>query len=285
MESKPKKLIVIILGAVVVLEAVLLVLMFVLKSAETREKLNLRLQLKDVTEELANKDNRTKELEKQIEDLEKARNDLMVQIDDLTAKQKMAEAQTQAAKQATEEFSQRFQRQQEDTIKQLKSFTSESRKTQLALIAKIESLIETKKDLEEQLAKIKQQQQQESSQEYSYASEVPLGTINVQKPTGGPTAEQKAALEAKNQGTVGHILSVDNDYHFAIIDLGRESGIKIKDKLLVLRQEKRIGEVEVKEIYRNMSLTDILTEKTQGNLRKNDKVIPIAAPQPQQTVQ
>ena len=285
MENKPKKLIVIILGAVIVLESVLLVLLLISKSAETKEKLNLKLQLKDITEELANKDNRTKELEKQIEDLEKARDELKNQIDDLMAKQKIAEAQMQAAKEATETFSQQFQRQQEDTIKQLKNFTSESRKTQLALIAKIESLIETKKDLEEQLAKIKQQQQDESSQEYSVSSEVPLGTINVQMKPSGWTAEQKPAAQAKNQGTVGNILSVDNDYHFAIIDLGRESGIKIKDKLLVLRQEKKIGEVEVKEIYRNMSLTDILADKTQGNLRKNDKVIPIAAPQPQQPVQ
>jgi len=280
-ENKPKKLIIIILGAVIALEAVLLILLFLSKSQETREKLNLKLQLKDITEELATKDSRTKELEKQIEDLEKARNDLKGQIDDLTAKQKIAEAQTQAAKEATETFSQQFQRQQEDTIKQLKSFTSESRKTQLALIAKIESLIETKKDLEGQLAKIKQQQQEGSSQEYPDSSEVPLGTINVQMKPAGAAAPQKEGAQAKNQGISGNILSVDNDYHFAIIDLGRESGIKIKDRLLVLRQEKRMGEVEVKEIYRNMSLTDILTEKTQGNLRKHDKVIPITPPQSQ----
>ena len=264
MEKKSKRIIILLL-LMVLLESTFIILLSLQKAAETKEKLNLRLQLKDVSQNLATKESQTKELEKKLEDLEKVKSELKAQTDELTATQKIVEAKMEAARETTKEFAQQFQRQQEDIFKQIKNFTLESRKTQLTLIAKIETLIETKHDLEKQLAKL---QEERNSQEDTQpaTTEIPLGKINVQ---------QQRKIPEPASPTAGTVLSVDNTYNFAIIDLGKESGIKVKDRLLILRQEKKIGEVEVKEVYRNMSLADIIPDKTLGTLRKNDKVIPV----------
>lgn len=260
------KSIIFILFLLVLAEAFFIFRLSSQKTAETKEKLDLKLQLKNVSADLATKESQAKELETKLVDLEKVKNDFKAQIDELTTVQKIADAKLEAAKQTAETLAQQFQRQHEDTFQQLKNFTSDNRKIQLALIAKIESLIETKYDLEKQLAKLQEEQaNQGAGQENTGASqEIPLGKINVQP-------KQKAPEPTPSPR--GSVLSVDNNYNFAIIDLGKESGIKVKDRLMVLRRDKKVGEVEIKEVYRNMSIADIVTDKTTSALRKNDKVI------------
>jgi hypothetical protein len=252
---------------VICLESIFLVLLTFQKISETKEKLNVTLQLKNSSQELSAKDSQVKELQKQIEDLEKTRKTQEEQVRELITTQKILEAKMEGAKEATEMLAKQVQLQNEDTFSQIKNLASENRKAELTLIAKIRSLIEIKHDLEKRLSETKAATQEEPSvKETPKTAEIPLGKINVQRK---PSEPSPPSLE-------GTVLSVDNRYNFVIIDLGKEKNIKPKDKFFVMRKETKISEIEIKEIYDNMSLADIIPSKTIKDIRKYDRIVPTA---------
>jgi hypothetical protein len=266
---------------IVIIEAILIVLLTFQKISETKEKLNLTLQLKTGTQELSEKEAQVKELQGQVAELEKTRTSQETQINELTIKQKAIESKMEGTKEATETLTREVKLQQEATLKELKNISAENRKIQLALISKIKSLIEAKRDLELRLAQAKsaaQQQQQAAGPENQNSQEVPLGKINVQKKPAETAAPPKTAAIPK-EALEGIVLSVDNRYNFVIISLGKEKNIKPKDRFMVLRRDAKITEIEIKEVYDNMSLADIISSKSLKDVRKYDRVIPCPTPQ------
>ena len=169
----------------------------------------------------------------------------------------------EGSQRATEALAKQFQNQREDLFKELKNLTLDSRKTQLALVSKLEALIENKSSLASNTANEKIASG-DSPEENHKTNEIRLEAISI--PTKAQTPDKDSIA--------GAILSADNAYNFVIIDLDKTK-IKPNDKFMVLRKETKIGEIEVKEVYDNMSVADIIAEKTTKNLRKYDRVLPL----------
>ncbi|MFC1577312.1 hypothetical protein ACFL3N_03120, partial [Candidatus Omnitrophota bacterium] len=174
------------------------------------------------------------------------------------------------AKEAAQILAEQFKKQHSDLLGKLAEISSENRKSQLSLVNKIESLLDTKRKLEMQLASLSKKR---STGQHTSAGadrpEVSLGKILVeQKP------RSRSMPKPKPKPLEGKVLSVDSQYDFVIIDLGEKSGIKKRDRFFVMRRNRWIGEVEIEEVYKNMSLANIVSDKTSKTLRKNDKIVP-----------
>jgi len=263
MEKEAKRLF-IIFWVVIIVETILLSWLFFQRVQESKEKIALKLELKQAANTLSDKETELKDLRNQITTLEDSRRGLETQVKNLLASQKVSEGEARGTKEATQLLAQQFQRQHEDLLKQLSSITSENRESQLSLVSKIESILDAKHKLEIELVSMSKRQDLAAPTLQSTGREgISLGKILVeQKPL-----PQSTVLEGK-------ILSVDTQYDFVIIDLGKNSGVKTKDRFYVIRRERWIGEIEIEEVYKNMSLANIVSDKTVRNLRRNDKVVP-----------
>ena len=85
---------------------------------------------------------------------------------------------------------------------------------------------------------------------------IDLGEIVVEK--------QKKSLEGK-------ILSVDNEYKLAIINVGEKQNIEPQCKFEIYRNSQKIGTLQVKEVYPFMSLCDI--QESSLKVKSGDKVV------------
>ena len=68
----------------------------------------------------------------------------------------------------------------------------------------------------------------------------------------------------------GEIISVNDENNFVIIDLGKETGIKIGDQLIVYRNDEYIGDLEVIQVRKDISAADII--KISAPLKAGDIV-------------
>jgi len=76
----------------------------------------------------------------------------------------------------------------------------------------------------------------------------------------------------------GHVLTVDNEFNYVILDLGIN---KVKDntELLVARGDKLIAKVRVAKVLSKISVADILPTAMRGTVMPDDRVIMSAIPQ------
>jgi hypothetical protein len=104
---------------------------------------------------------------------------------------------------------------------------------------------------------------------------------NVAGSASAPVNLEKVTVQAGKQPIqidsehVGSVLDVDNKYNFVVIDLGEENAVKKGMKFMVLRKEKKIGEIILKEIYKGMSLAETIEDKTEGRIKRGDRLVPI----------
>ncbi len=83
-------------------------------------------------------------------------------------------------------------------------------------------------------------------------------------------AVASAALPAAENIYSGKIIAINREDNFVVVDIGKNSGLKIGDRLKVIRGEKTIGNLEVIEIRETISACDIKKE-SQG-LKVGDQV-------------
>lgn len=72
----------------------------------------------------------------------------------------------------------------------------------------------------------------------------------------------------------GRIVTVNDEYKFVVIDLGKEHGIKAGMPFTVFRGDKEIGQVEVIEAHQRISAADIKNVKERANIKVDDVVVP-----------
>ena len=74
-------------------------------------------------------------------------------------------------------------------------------------------------------------------------------------------------------GTKGNIVAVDPKYDFVILNIGREQGVLENAKMLVNRDGKLIGRVQITSVEPNRSVANILQEWKQDEINEGDQVI------------
>ena len=74
-------------------------------------------------------------------------------------------------------------------------------------------------------------------------------------------------------GTQGHVLSVDTDAEFVVFNLGLKQGVKPDDMLSVYRGDDYLGDIKATRVQDEMSAADIIPPLSPMEVRKNDTVV------------
>ena len=75
------------------------------------------------------------------------------------------------------------------------------------------------------------------------------------------------------EGTKGHVLSIDSDAQFVIFNLGAKQGVKVEDVLSVYRGDEYLGDVKATRVEDEMAAADIIPPLSSSEVRKNDTVV------------
>ena len=74
-------------------------------------------------------------------------------------------------------------------------------------------------------------------------------------------------------GTKGNVVAVDPKYDFVVIDIGEQQGVLPRAKLLVNRDGKLIGKVQITSVDKHRSVANILPEWKQDEVMEGDQVL------------
>jgi len=74
-------------------------------------------------------------------------------------------------------------------------------------------------------------------------------------------------------GTKGNIVAVDPKYNFVILDIGSEKGVLENAKMLVNRDGKLVGRVQITSVQPNRSIANVLPEWKQDEIMEGDQVL------------
>jgi len=211
------------------------------KNKEADQKINNLLDEQDLNEglrEALKKENAS--LKAQIESLDAAKEKMKTDLDDTATKLS----------------------QYQDLLK-----NSESRSKDLEV--HLSSLSATNKDLETKLDALKDSMKpydQRTPAEQIAGEVVPPGQSN------DKVELDKIVVNPQN-GTNGHVLSVDTDAEFVIFNLGLKQGVKPDDILSVYRGDDYLGDIKATRVQDEMSAADIIPPLSPMEVRKNDTVI------------
>ena len=74
-------------------------------------------------------------------------------------------------------------------------------------------------------------------------------------------------------GTKGNVVAVDPKYDFIVIDIGEQQGVLPRAKMLINRDGKLIGKVQITSVDKNRSVANILPEWKQDEVMEGDQVL------------
>ena len=74
-------------------------------------------------------------------------------------------------------------------------------------------------------------------------------------------------------GTSGHILVVNPDWNFVILDIGAESGLVPTAEMLVHRSDSLVGKVRISSVKENMAIAEIVTDWEKAPIQEGDRVL------------
>jgi hypothetical protein len=74
-------------------------------------------------------------------------------------------------------------------------------------------------------------------------------------------------------GTKGNIVAVDPKYDFVVLDIGEQQGVLPRAKMLINRDGKLIGKVQITSVQSNRSVANILPEWKQDEVMEGDQVL------------
>ena len=247
--------------SILILETLLIIIIGVQAVQKAREAVGLRLEVKSRTEELAGREARLKDLESELGESKKARADLEGQVRTLAETAKLLEGKLEGMKASTETLGKQFEAQQKQILSQLSGMSQDSKDTLKSFLDRIRTMIHTK------------------VAGRAETSGAPSGDITLQRIVVKRPREEASAAGPLSRPEAtridGTILNVDNKYNLVIVDIGQEQGVRPGLRYSVLRGEKKIGEVILREIYKGMSVAEAVEEKTERPLKPNDRLIAI----------
>jgi cell shape-determining protein MreC len=74
-------------------------------------------------------------------------------------------------------------------------------------------------------------------------------------------------------GTKGNVVAVDPKYDFVILDIGEEQGVLPRAKMMINRDGKLIGKVQITSVQPNRSIANVLPEWKQDEVMEGDQVL------------
>lgn len=224
----------------------------------------------------------TAALQKQIEEIRSANNELTGEIDAKEEQQeklaadleiseqkiKELEAQLKAEMERTQKLGELYEHQQEK-MSGLEEEASASRRTE-ARQSVYEGVPEKADDFSD-----------EPAVGEGASSGVELEEIVV---VPGEAIDQKIILDMRDEilasapvaildrNSEGRILSVDAETEFVIVSLGQMDGVEIGDILSVYRGESYVGDLRITRLQPEMAAADLIPPFSIGSVKKNDQV-------------
>ena len=220
-------------------------------------------------------------LEKERDELTKAKTELETRTSDLTKQAKaVAEqlAQERRAREAlTSELAQmrkdssqfKTQMDQERSDKQaLTEDLSKAKQSYQALSNELTTLRQAKEALEKRVKEMLAQRAKEAEQ------------IVVTNPAAGtpqagtsPAPVSAVSTPGLKKSAEGKVLVVNREFHFVVVNLGSKDGVRKGTRFTVLRSNKPIMAVEVDKVYDNMASANMLDEEKKGwEVKEGDAV-------------
>lgn len=86
------------------------------------------------------------------------------------------------------------------------------------------------------------------------------------------TVELEKIVVKTTPRLIGKVLTVNKEYSFVVVNLGRENKLKLGDVLSVYRNDEFIGRVQVEKVEEMVCAAAILPEWQDREFRENDEV-------------
>lgn len=269
--SKTGKLILI---ALIIISLAISGIIFVLFQKEHAKNLSLQVQLEDVKAKQHMAEARLDESKKLIADMQVKLQDAQTQIEALNSDvQKEKDAKQEALTQI-DQLKSDLENQKEIRVtleKKIAQAQDEANKTKL----QVKELEAQKNDLEQKLKSI----EDKAKEEQAKSTGVELGKIVV----GPETNAQVVAVQTGKIAPVekkpvagelsGKILVINKDYNFAVINLGSNDGVKLGDVFSTYHKDKFIGDVKVEKVHDSMSAAGFLSADAKNKFSEGDIVV------------
>lgn len=75
------------------------------------------------------------------------------------------------------------------------------------------------------------------------------------------------------EGLKGSVVAVDDEWDFVIVSVGEKDGARQSGKLMVSREGKLVGKVQISSLDENQSIANILPNWKQGDIQVGDTVL------------
>ena len=90
--------------------------------------------------------------------------------------------------------------------------------------------------------------------------------------------ELREKLERRKEGKMppgltGHVLAINSDYNFVVIDVGENQGVVSSAQMIVYRDGVLLGKIKITSVEPSISVGDILPEWKKGEIQEGDTVI------------
>ncbi len=250
-----------------------------------REKAGLELRLNELQSQLSQKSVDIEELKKKNSDMELELGQLKNEKEDIERHIKYNEdvvntlsidlAREKNDKRYIVDRTEKFRAENVALRAQIKGLSA----AKFALEKTIAKLTEDKKAMEDKLATTESVIQSRADEVMTIKKSLDrkldassdAGSQEVELPpiivSAAPAARQvennpSSAAQPQGAGWNGHILNVNNDNNFVIIDLGEDSGIQVGDSLSVYRGSKYIADLEIIQVRKDICAADIKQKGT-----------------------
>jgi hypothetical protein len=231
--------------------------------------LKLQSQLKDIQGQLALAQDKNKEADQKINNLldEQDLNEGLRKA----LKKENADLKEQIA--ALAEAKQKMKADMDDSVGKLSQFQELLKASQdksKELEDRLAVLAQTNKGMQAKLDELKagmKPYDQRTPEEQIAGEVVPPGN------SGKDKVELDKIVVNPQEGTKGHILSVDTDAEFVVFNLGMKQGVKPDDVLSVYRGDDYLGDIKATRVQDEMSAADIIPPLSSREVRKNDTVV------------
>ncbi len=233
------------------------------------DTLKLQGQLKDIQAQLALAQDKNKEADQKI-------NNLLDEQDlneGLRAALKKENADLKERMTALEQARQKMKTDLDESIAKSTQYqellkTSDEKSKELE--ARLAALAETNKGMEAKIDELKADMK-------PYDKRTPEEQIAGELVPPGHTGKDKVELDKivvdPQNGTRGHVLSIDTDAEFLVFNLGLKQGVKPDDMLSVYRGDEYLGDIKATRVQDEMSAADIIPPLSSREIRKNDTVV------------
>lgn len=229
-----------------------------LERKKQREKLEMDLKAKTdeatkLTGDLAQTQKGKETAEATVKEKSKLLDDANSEIERNKAAIKMQQEKTKEVEDKLTQVTKDLNERKEDMEKILKALPAGMTAEQVGpkikeLMEQMTTLDQEKKVLDEQLVKLKAENKK--------------------------LEEQKRLREAGKmpEGLTGHILSINDEWNFVVLDIGSNQGVIPDGMMMVHRDGALVGKVKVTSVEPSIAIADILPEWKQSPLQEGDTV-------------